>query len=116
MTQQNPRPAPFVVTDSAFARLSAIMLSEGQDGQHLRVSVEGGGCSGFQYKFDLEDTREADDVVVERDGVKVVVDGMSLMYMIGATLDFKEDLTGSYFRVDNPMAQAQCGCGSSFSI
>jgi iron-sulfur cluster insertion protein len=82
----------------------------------LRVSVSGGGCSGFQYGFALDDKDDEGDVLVERDGAAVVVDGMSLMYVLGAEIDFVEDLSGSYFRVKNPNAASSCGCGSSFAI
>ena len=82
----------------------------------LRVSVSGGGCSGFQYQFALDDKSEDGDIVVERDGAALVVDGMSLMYVLGAELDFVEDLTGSYFKVTNPNASSSCGCGTSFAI
>ncbi|TVQ33795.1 MAG: iron-sulfur cluster insertion protein ErpA [Geminicoccaceae bacterium] len=113
---QPSRPAPFTVSPRAFARIRQIVDAEGTQDLQLRVSVSGGGCSGFQYGFDLDASHEADDVVVEADGVRVVVDGMSLMYLIGAELDFVEDLSGSYFRVQNPNASSSCGCGSSFSI
>jgi iron-sulfur cluster insertion protein len=80
------------------------------------VSVSGGGCSGFQYGFALDERDEEGDVLVERDGAAVVVDGMSLMYVLGAEIDFVEDLSGSYFRVKNPNASSSCGCGTSFSV
>jgi iron-sulfur cluster assembly accessory protein len=82
----------------------------------LRVSVEGGGCSGFQYKFDLVDAREADDFVIERNGAVVVIDPVSLQYMDGAEIDFVDDLIGAAFKIKNPVATASCGCGTSFSI
>ena len=82
----------------------------------LRVGVRGGGCSGFQYGFALDDKGEPDDVLVLSHGAEVVVDGMSLMYLMGSELDFVEDLTGSYFRMNNPNASSSCGCGTSFSI
>jgi iron-sulfur cluster insertion protein len=80
------------------------------------VSVSGGGCSGFQYGFALDERDEEGDVLVERDGAAVVIDGMSLMYVLGAEIDFVEDLSGSYFRVKNPNASSSCGCGTSFSV
>jgi iron-sulfur cluster insertion protein len=92
------------------------LRAEERPGTRLRVSVSGGGCSGFQYLFALDDKGEDGDVLIERDGAAVVVDGMSLMYVIGAELDYVEDLTGSYFRVKNPNASSSCGCGTSFSI
>ena len=82
----------------------------------LRVYISGGGCSGFQYGFDLDSSDQDGDIAVERDGVIVVIDGMSLLYMMGCEVDFVEDLTGSYFRVNNPNAAASCGCGNSFAI
>ncbi len=82
----------------------------------LRLSVEGGGCSGFQYRFGLADTREDDDIAVEEDGVTLLVDPMSLDLVRGSTVDFVESLGGSAFRVENPMAAAGCGCGSSFAV
>jgi iron-sulfur cluster insertion protein len=109
-------PPPFKVSDRAMARVRRILEAEGNPDLQLRVSVSGGGCSGFQYGFDLDAEHQPDDVVVAQDGVRVVVDGMSLMYLLGAELDFVEDLTGAYFRVQNPNASSSCGCGSSFSI
>ncbi|KPL69091.1 heme biosynthesis protein HemY [Erythrobacter sp. SG61-1L] len=82
----------------------------------LRLSVEGGGCSGFQYKFDLAEAQEADDSVSETDGVKLLVDPVSLDLVAGATVDFVESLGGAAFRVENPNAASGCGCGSSFGI
>jgi iron-sulfur cluster insertion protein len=101
---------------SAARRLRELMQAEGRPGLMLRLTVSGGGCSGFQYQFALDDKDEEGDVLIERDGAAVVVDGMSLMYVIGAELDYVEDLTGSYFRVKNPNASSSCGCGTSFSI
>lgn len=114
--QAGNRPPPLEVTESAARRVRRIIEAEGRDDLRLRVSVEGGGCSGFQYNFALDDTSEPDDIAIEKDGVTVVVDGMSLMYVLGSKLDFVEDLTGSYFRVSNPNATASCGCGTSFAI
>ena len=105
----------FAVTESA-ARQIAKILSAEPDGTMLRVSVEGGGCSGFQYNFTLDDTRTDDDLVIERDGATVLVDTMSLMYMGGSELDFVDDLIGQSFQVKNPNATASCGCGTYFSI
>jgi iron-sulfur cluster insertion protein len=110
------RPDPITVSESAARRIKAILAGEQDAGARLRVSVSGGGCSGFQYGFALDARQEPGDILVERDGAKVVVDDMSLMYLIGAELDFVEDLTGSYFRMKNPNAASSCGCGTSFSI
>jgi iron-sulfur cluster assembly accessory protein len=82
----------------------------------LRVSVEGGGCSGFQYKFDMERTQAPDDVVIRRDGAAVLIDSVSLGYLAGSELDFVDDLIGASFRVNNPNAKASCGCGTSFAL
>lgn len=82
----------------------------------LRIIVEGGGCSGFQYKLDLVAAPEAEDVVVERDGARVAIDTLSVPFMGGAEVDFVDDLIGSSFRINNPLATASCGCGTSFSI
>ena len=105
----------FAVTESA-ARQIAKILSAEPDGTMLRVSVEGGGCSGFQYNFTLDDTRTDDDLVIERDGATVLVDTLSLMYMGGSELDFVDYLIGQSFQVKNPNATASCDCGTSFSI
>ncbi|MCB1993103.1 MAG: iron-sulfur cluster insertion protein ErpA [Geminicoccaceae bacterium] len=110
------RPAPLTVTESAARRVRRIIEAEGARDLRLRISVSGGGCSGFQYGFALDRNSEPDDVAIEKDGITVVVDGMSLMYVLGSQLDFVEDLTGSYFRVSNPNATASCGCGTSFAI
>ncbi len=82
----------------------------------LRIQVEGGGCSGFQYKLDLVAAPEADDLIIERDSARVVIDAVSIAYMAGSQIDFVDDLIGSSFRVNNPRAIAACGCGTSFSI
>lgn len=82
----------------------------------LRIGVEGGGCSGFQYKFDLVAKADQGDLVIERDGARLVVDQMSLLYLAGAEVDFVDELVGSAFRINNPNAAASCGCGTSFSI
>ncbi|MDF1801267.1 iron-sulfur cluster assembly accessory protein [Thalassovita sp.] len=104
---------PPKVTDRAFARLSEIGASA--QGQALRVAVEGGGCSGFQYEIKL-DTPETDDLILEGAGEKVVVDTVSLPFLAGATIDFTEELIGARFVIDNPNATASCGCGTSFSM
>jgi len=103
------------LTPSAAARVAAIAGKQGKPAI-LRLAVEGGGCSGFQYRFGLADGVEADDLAVERDGVTLVVDSMSLDLVRGAAVDFVEDLGGAAFKVANPNATAGCGCGSSFSI
>jgi iron-sulfur cluster assembly accessory protein len=103
------------VSDRAFRRIAEIISGEpGAIG--LRVSVSGGGCSGFSYGFDIETARQPDDVVVEKDGVAVLVDEMSLQFMNGSEIDFVDDLIGAKFAIRNPNATASCGCGTSFSV
>jgi len=104
-----------VLTDSAARRISEIAAAETHN-KLLRVSVEGGGCSGFQYKFDLVSDSEPDDLVIERDGAKVLIDPVSITYMAGSEIDFVDDLIGASFKINNPNATAGCGCGTSFSI
>ncbi len=116
MAEIKGRGDALTVTPSAARRISAIVAGETREGMRLRVSVSGGGCSGFQYGFALDDKMEEGDILIERDGAAVVVDGMSLMYVLGSELDFVENLTGSYFRMSNPNASSACGCGSSFAI
>lgn len=103
------------VTDRAARRIAEIVAREPATPM-LRVSVEGGGCSGFQYKFDLVGGGEADDLVIERSGARVLIDPVSLGYLTGSEIDFVDDLIGASFRVNNPNATASCGCGTSFSI
>ncbi|HEX6007818.1 MAG TPA: iron-sulfur cluster insertion protein ErpA [Burkholderiales bacterium] len=107
--------ANVTLSESAARRIMEIVADEPRN-KLLRVSVEGGGCSGFQYKFDLVAESEPDDIVVERNGAKVLIDPVSIMYMGGAEIDFVDDLIGSSFRINNPNATAACGCGTSFSI
>ncbi len=104
-----------MLTEAAASRVGAIASKQGRP-PILRLTVEGGGCSGFQYKFDLADQPDADDVVSETDGVKLVVDPVSLDLVAGSTVDFVESLGGAAFKVENPNAAAGCGCGSSFGI
>lgn len=106
---------PLILTENAAKRVAAIAAKQARPAI-LRLSVEGGGCSGFQYKFDLADAPEGDDTVSETDGVRLVVDPVSLDLIAGSTVDFVESLGGAAFKVDNPQAAAGCGCGSSFGI
>lgn len=103
------------VTDAVFKQLSAILASEGSD-KMLRVAVLGGGCSGFQYKFDLETTQNDDDIVIEKDGNRVVIDSVSQPFLEGAVIDYKDELIGAHFAIENPNATSSCGCGTSFSM
>lgn len=103
------------LTEAAAARVAAIAQKQAKPAI-LRLSVEGGGCSGFQYRFDLASAPEGDDTVSETGGVRLVVDAVSLDLVAGSTVDFVESLGGAAFRVENPQAAAGCGCGSSFGI
>ena len=103
------------VSERAARRIGEILKSE-PAGTMLRVSVEGGGCSGFQYKFDVERDKAEDDVTIVRDGVTMLVDAVSLEYLAGSEIDFVDDLIGASFKVNNPKAKASCGCGTSFSL
>ena len=103
------------ISERAARRIGQILKSEG-NGAMLRISVEGGGCSGFQYKFDVERERADDDVSIVRDGITMLVDAVSLEYLVGSEVDFVEDLIGASFKVNNPKAKASCGCGTSFSL
>ena len=104
------------ITDSCAKRIKEIREMEGNDGLMLRVAVSGGGCSGFQYGFSLDDSIADDDLTFERDGVKIVVDETSLGLLEGSEVDYTEDLGGAFFQVTNPNATSSCGCGASFSI
>jgi iron-sulfur cluster insertion protein len=108
------RPA-VTVSERAARRIAEIVAGE-PNNPLLRVSVEGGGCSGFSYKFDLVPVSEPDDLVIERAGARVLVDPVSLEYLSGSEIDFVDDLIGASFKVHNPNATASCGCGTSFSI
>jgi iron-sulfur cluster assembly accessory protein len=103
------------VSERAARRIGEILKSE-PPGTMLRVSVEGGGCSGFQYKFDMERAKAADDLVINRDGATVLIDPVSVGYMAGSEIDFVDNLIGAAFKVQNPKATASCGCGTSFAL
>ena len=103
------------VTERAARRIGQILQGE-PAGAMLRVSVEGGGCSGFQYKFDFDTTTSADDLVLVRDGATLLIDPISAQYMSGAEIDYVDDLIGASFKIKNPIATASCGCGTSFSV
>ncbi len=103
------------LTDRAARRIAEIVAGEPKT-PLLRVSVEGGGCSGFQYKFDLVGGSEADDLVIEKGGAKVLIDPVSLGFLTGSEIDFVDELIGASFKINNPQATASCGCGTSFSI
>jgi iron-sulfur cluster insertion protein len=107
--------ASITISERAASRIAELLTSEAAPSL-FRVSVEGGGCSGFQYRFDLVSERAPDDLLIERDGARVVVDPVSLGFMQGAELDFVDDLIGAQFKLNNPNVTAACGCGTSFSI
>jgi len=107
---------PLEFTSAAAKRVKYLLDDEGNDDLKLRVYITGGGCSGFQYGFTFDDKMNDGDMTVETDGAKMVVDPMSLQYLVGGRVDFTEGLEGSRFLVDNPNATATCGCGSSFNI
>lgn len=103
------------LTERAARRINEIMAAE-PTGSMLRISVNGGGCSGFQYAFDVDRTRQDDDLIIEKDGARVIVDEVSIQYMDGSVIDFVDDLIGQSFKIENPHATASCGCGTSFSL
>ena len=105
----------FTVTDAAARRIARILETE-PAGTFLRISVEGGGCSGFSYKYEIASDLTEDDLVIEKEGTKIVVDNVSIDYVRGSQLDYKADLMGSAFKITNPMATAKCGCGTSFAV
>ncbi|HEY1632152.1 MAG TPA: iron-sulfur cluster insertion protein ErpA [Rhizomicrobium sp.] len=107
--------SPVTVSARAARRIAEILKAEASPAM-LRVAVTGGGCSGFQYNFALDDTRTDDDLVVERDGAVVLIDPMSLEFLNGAEIDFVDDLIGAAFKINNPNATSSCGCGTSFAV
>ena len=104
------------VSSSAISRINELLATKNNPELMLRVFIQGGGCSGFQYGFQFDENQQEDDISVEYDGIKVLVDMLSLQYLDGAEIDYKDDLMGSRFLVNNPNASTTCGCGSSFSI
>ena len=105
----------FAISESAAAQISKIIAGQ-NDGQFLRVAVQGGGCSGFSYVFSIEGEKAADDLAFERDGVTILVDEMSIKYMEGSEIDWVDDMIGASFQIKNPNATASCGCGTSFDV
>ncbi len=108
--------APLVFTDSAATKVKTLIHEEENPNLKLRVFISGGGCSGFQYGFTFDENHKDGDTMVENDGVQLLIDPMSFQYLIGAEIDYTEDLQGSQFVIRNPNASTTCGCGSSFSI
>ena len=107
---------PVEITESAAARIKVILDQDEHRGMMLRISVSGGGCSGFQYGFTFDDTTGEADRILERSGAKVVIDDVSLEMMKGAKIDYVEDMIGASFQIKNPVAKSSCGCGNSFSV
>ncbi len=116
MAEIKGRPDPIRVTEAAARRIAELVARDGRPNLKLRLGVAGGGCSGFRYEFSLDDKSFPDDIIVRAGNAEVAIDGMSLMFLLGAELDFVDDLTGSYFKVSNPNATSSCGCGNSFAI
>jgi iron-sulfur cluster insertion protein len=116
VTGGNAPPPPIVFTDAAASKVGELIREEDNPNLMLRVFISGGGCSGFQYGFTFDETIEEGDSQVENQGVKLIVDPMSIQYLMGAEIDYKEDLQGAQFIIRNPNAQTTCGCGSSFSV
>ncbi|MFC3338325.1 iron-sulfur cluster insertion protein ErpA [Paracandidimonas soli] len=108
-------PAPLIFTDAAAAKVKELLDEENNPDLRLRVFVQGGGCSGFQYGFTFDETVNDDDTTIEKNGVQLLVDPMSFQYLVGAEIDYKDDLEGSQFVIRNPNASTTCGCGSSFT-
>lgn len=109
-------PSPLVFTESAALKVRELIEEEGTPDLKLRVFVSGGGCSGFQYGFTFDEETNDDDTLVERNGVTLLIDSMSLQYLMGAEIDYTDGLQGSQFVIKNPSATSTCGCGSSFSV
>lgn len=108
--------SPILFSDHAAAKVGELIAEEGDTALKLRVYVTGGGCSGFQYGFTFDDNIGEDDTLIEKHGVTVLIDSMSIQYLRGAEIDYKEDASGSQFVIRNPNASTTCGCGSSFSV
>jgi iron-sulfur cluster insertion protein len=104
------------ITESAVAKINDILAEENNPNACLRTFVQGGGCSGFQYGFTIDEEQNEDDFVLETGKFKVLIDSMSYQYLVGATIDYKDELMGASFTIKNPNAQSTCGCGSSFSV
>ncbi len=109
-------PAPLSFTDPAVEKVRELLLEEGNPELKLRVFVQGGGCSGFQYGFTFDDVTDDDDTIIEKGGVQLLIDPMSFQYLVGAEIDYKDDLEGAQFVIRNPNASTTCGCGSSFTV
>ena len=115
MNDVTDMPDPLVFTDSAARKVKALIDEEGNPGLMLRVFVTGGGCSGFQYGFTFDEAQNEDDTVMQKGGVRLLIDAMSYQYLVGAEIDYTEGVEGAQFVIKNPNATGSCGCGSSFS-
>jgi len=115
MNAPTEMPMPLLFTDNAASKVKELIAEEGNTELKLRVFVSGGGCSGFQYGFTFDETKNDDDTVVEKSGVTLLIDSMSYQYLVGAEIDYSEGLEGAQFVIKNPNATSTCGCGSSFS-
>ncbi|AEA59301.1 MULTISPECIES: iron-sulfur cluster insertion protein ErpA [Burkholderia] len=116
VTTATEMPLPFVFTDAAADKVKQLIDEEGNPELKLRVFVQGGGCSGFQYGFTFDEEVNEDDTVMVKNGVQLLIDSMSYQYLVGAEIDYKDDLNGAQFVIKNPNATTTCGCGSSFSV
>jgi len=112
----NEMPTPIVFSDSAANKVAQLIAEEGNPDLKLRVFVQGGGCSGFQYGFTFDEEVNEDDTTMVKNGVQLLIDSMSYQYLVGAEIDYKDDLEGAQFVIKNPGASSTCGCGSSFSV
>ena len=115
-TQAATQVHAITISDGAAQRIKTLVEMEDKPNTMLRITVSGGGCSGFQYSFGLDDTTNDDDLTFERNGIKVIIDETSIGFLDGSELDFKQEMIGSYFQMTNPNATSTCGCGSSFSV
>lgn len=116
LTPMPAPPAPLDFTAAAAAKVRELIAEEGNAALKLRVYIQGGGCSGFQYGFEFDEGRNEDDLAIVTEGVTLLVDPLSLQYLVGATVDYSESLSGAQFVIRNPNAKTTCGCGSSFTV
>ena len=115
MNDMSMMPAPLLFTDNAADKVKSLIVEEGNNDLKLRVFVTGGGCSGLQYGFTFDEIANEDDTVMEKNGVKLLIDPMSYQYLVGAEIDYSDGLEGAQFVIKNPNATSSCGCGNSFS-
>ena len=115
MSDHQETPSPIHFTDSAAQKVAQLMAEEGNPNLKLRVFVQGGGCAGFQYGFTFDENVNEDDTTMEKNGVTLLIDPMSYQYLVGAEIDYKEDINGAQFVIKNPPVTTTCGCGSSFA-